>query len=341
MFRTALTADSARPDGGTIFGNLGLGRLDDAGIPWHVLARYLDPIPPEDLNGVAAVLSLGHITFDAETVAAADDLELIARFGAGYETIDVEACTHAGVAVTNTSGAIRRPLALASLTMLLAVGHKLRMKDHITRTGRWDEREDFRGAAFDGKTVGIVGFGSVGSELAKLLAPLGMTVLGTNRSGHSRAADALGVRMVELDDLLRQSDYVVVTASLNASSRHLVDAGKLALMKQSAFIVNMGRGALIDQEALRTALRDGKISGAGLDVFDPEPIAADDELLSFDNVTLAPHSLNWTDDFTRAVSSSALGAIIEVAHGRRPETTLNPEVFDTEAFRAKQRRRLD
>lgn len=340
MFTTAITADSARPDGSTIFGDIGLTRLEDAGIRWHVLENHADPIPQADLDGVAAVLSLGHIGFGAETVSAAPDLELIARFGAGYETIDLDACTAAGVAVTNTPGAIRRPLALASLTMLLAVGHKLRMKDHITRTGRWDDRENFRGASFEAKTLGIVGFGSVGSELARLAAPLGMTVLGNNRSGRSNVADELGVRLVDLDTLLRQSDYVVVTASLNASSRHLIDADKLALMKRSAFIINMGRGALIDQDALCTALREKRIGGAGLDVFDPEPIAPDDELLSFDSVTLAPHSLNWTEDFTRNVSASALGAIIDIAAGRRPETVLNPDVFDTEAFRAKQRRRL-
>lgn len=340
MFRVALTADSARPDGHTIFGSIGLDRLTENGIDWQVLDSYRDPIPPADLRGIAAVLSLGHIGFDAETVDAAPDLELIARFGAGFETIDLDACTRAGVAVTNTPAAIRRPLALATLTMMLAVGHRLRMKDHITRTGRWDDRQDYRGAAFEGKTIGIVGFGSVGSEFAELATPLGMTIVANNRSGVSPVADRLGVRLVGLDDLMRRSDYVVVTASLNASSHHLIDADKLALMKETAFIINMGRGALIDQDALRAALQGDRIAGAGLDVFDPEPIADDDPLLTLDTVTLAPHSLNWTEDFRRNVSASALGAIIDLAAGRRPETTLNPEVFDTEAFHAKQRRRL-
>lgn len=339
MFRVALTADSARPDGHTIFGPIGLDRLTDHGIDWHVLESHHNPIPAHDLDGVAAVLSFGHIGFGADTVDAAPDLELIARFGAGFETIDLDACTRAGVAVTNTPAAIRRPLALATLTMMLAVGHKLRMKDHITRSGRWDDRENYRGAAFDGKTIGIVGFGSVGSEFAELAAPLGMTILGNNRSGSSAAADRLGIQLVDIDELMHRSDYVVVTASLNASSRHLIDADKLALMKESAFVINMGRGALIDQDALRTALRNERIAGAGLDVFDPEPIADDDPLLTLDSVTLAPHSLNWTEDFRRNVSASALGAITDVAAGRRPETALNPQVFDTEAFRAKQQRR--
>ena len=182
----AVTADAARPDGSSIHGDLGLQRLSENGISWSVLPSYTDPVPLADLAGVQAVLSLGHIAFDARTVDHAPDLRLIARFGAGYETIDLDACTRAGVVVTNTPDAIRRPLAVAGLTLLLALSHKLLAKDRLTRTSDWAQREHYRGAPLVGQTVGIVGFGSVGAELARLLAPLGMKVVGNNRSGRHR-----------------------------------------------------------------------------------------------------------------------------------------------------------
>jgi phosphoglycerate dehydrogenase-like enzyme len=124
-------------------------------------------------------------------------------------------------------------------------------------------------------------------------------------------------------------------ASLNPSTYHLIDQRALARMKPTAFLINMARGAIVDQDALRSALLDERIAGAGLDVFDPEPIDLDDPILSLDTVTLAPHSLNWTADFTRDVSASALGAVIDVAAGRLPATALNPEVQRTEAYRRK------
>lgn len=334
-YSVALTADAARPDGSTLHGDIGLERLTDAGIRWSVLPEYLDPIPLEHLEGVDAVLSLGHIRFDAATVDHLPRLRHVARFGAGYDTIDLEACTRAGVVVTNTPEAIRRPLAVAGLTMLLALSHHLLAKDRLVRTSRWPERENYRGAALAGQTVGIVGFGSVGAELARLLAPLGVRIIGNNRSGAHPDAAQLGVDLVGLDELLERSDYVVLCAALTPATVRLIDARRLALMKPSAFLVNIGRGPLVDTDALRDALRQRRIAGAGLDVFDPEPLEPDDELLGFDNVVLAPHSLCWTADFTRDVSASAIGAIIDVAYGRRPAQVLNPDVFGTEAWARK------
>jgi phosphoglycerate dehydrogenase-like enzyme len=213
-FTVAVTADAARPDGSSIHGDLGLQRLTENGVRWSVLPSYTDPIPLADLAGVQAVLSLGHTAFDSDTVDHAPDLRLIARFGAGYETIDLDACTRAGVVVTNTPDAIRRPLAVAGLTLLLALSHKLLAKDRLTRTSDWAQREHYRGAPLVGQTVGIVGFGSVGAELARLLSPLGMKVVGNNRSGRHAEAAGLGVELLGLDELLERSDYVVLCAAL-------------------------------------------------------------------------------------------------------------------------------
>jgi len=335
-FNVAVTADAARPDGSSIHGDLGLHRLTENGVGWSVLPSYTDPVPVADLAGVHAVLSLGHIAFDSRTLDHTPDLRLIARFGAGYETIDLDACTRAGVVVTNTPDAIRRPLAVAGLTLLLALSHKLLAKDRLTRTSRWMEREQYRGAPLVGQTVGIVGFGSVGAELAGLLGPLGMKIVGNNRRGHHPEAAALGVELMGLGELLDRSDYVVLCAALTPATEKLIDAAALERMKPGAYLINIGRGKLVDTDALREALRGGRLAGAGLDVFEPEPLMPDDELLTFDNVVLSPHSLCWTEDFTRDVSASAIGSILALAAGERPENVLNPGVFDTAAFAAKQ-----
>lgn len=334
-FTVAVTADAARPDGSSIHGDLGLQRLSEHGISWSVLPTYTDPVPLADLAGVQAVLSLGHIAFDSRTVDHAPDLRLIARFGAGYETIDLDACTRAGIVVTNTPDAIRRPLAVAGLTLLLALSHKLLAKDRLTRTSDWAQREHYRGAPLVGQTVGIVGFGSVGAELARLLAPLGVKVVGNNRSGRHAEAAGLGVKLLGLNELLERSDYVVLCAALTPATEKLIGAAALARMKPSAYLINIGRGKLVDTDALRDALRDARIAGAGLDVFEPEPLLPDDELLTLDNVVLSPHSLCWTEDFTRDVAASAIGSILAVAAGERPANVLNPEVFATAAFAAK------
>lgn len=326
-YRVAVTADVVRPDGSSVHGDLGLDRLTDAGLEWFVLPTTTDPVPAHDLVGVDALLNMGHAHITPELLAQAPSLRHVARFGAGYETVDVPACTAAGVVVTNTPGAIRRPLAVAGLTMLLALSHHLLAKDALTRRSDWGARERFRGAPLDGATLGIVGFGSVGAELARLAAPLGLRLLGTNRRGSHPQGDALGVEFTDLDDLLRRSDHVVLTAPLNASTAGMVGARELSLMKASAFLVNIGRGGLVDTDALREVLRERRIAGAGLDVFDPEPLRPDDDLLTFDNVVLSPHSLCWTADFTRDVSTAVVTALVDVAAGRRPADCLNPEVL--------------
>ncbi|MBC7518242.1 MAG: glyoxylate reductase [Microbacteriaceae bacterium] len=328
-FRVAITADGASPDGSSIFGDLGLDRLTERGVEWQVLPRYLDPLPVDDLTGFHAVLSLGHTTFDAGSVCHLRDLQLIARFGAGFESVDLAACTRAGVAVTNTPDGVRRPLALAALTLVLSLAHNLPAKDRITRTGRWSDRSQYRGHGIDGKVLGIVGFGSVGADLAGLCLGLGFTVIGSNRSGQSTAATALGVALMEVDELLRVSDYVVLTASLNDDSRGMIDARRIALMKPDAYFVNVARGGLVDQRALTAALIDQRIAGAALDVFEVEPIASADALLCLDTVIVTPHSLPWTEEFTRDVSRSAIASILAVAAGETPHNLLNPEVLTT------------
>lgn len=334
-YLVAVTADVVRPDGSSVHGDLGFDRLTKRGIDWSVLPGDAPVLPPAYFDDVDAVLVMGHTHFDAETVDRTPRLRHIARFGAGFETVDLDACTRAGVVVTNTPTAIKRTLSTAAVTMILGLLHNVVPKDRMVRESRWEDREHFRGVGLEGRTLGIVGFGSVGADVALLMQNFDMTILGTNRSGTSEAADRLGVDLVSLDELLERSDVVLLTAALTPETTGMIDASALAKMKASAFLVNVGRGKLVDTDALRDALLTGEIAGAGLDVFDPEPLLADDPILGLDNVLLSPHALGWTDQFTEAVSTAALDAIVAIAEGAMPDSVLNPEVFETEAWRRK------
>ncbi|WP_157155376.1 2-hydroxyacid dehydrogenase [Diaminobutyricimonas sp. LJ205] len=334
-YRVAITADVVRPDGSSVHGDLGLDRLTARGIDWSVLPEDAPVLPPEHFDNVDAVLAMGHTHFDAETVDRTPRLRHIARFGAGYETIDLDACTRAGVVVTNTPTAIKRTLSTAAVTMILGLMHHVVPKDRMVRESRWADRERFRGVGLEGRTLGIVGFGSVGADVARLMQNFDMTIIGNNRSGKSSAAQELGVDLVSLPELLERSDVVLLTAALTPETTGMINAAAIEKMKPSAFLVNVGRGKLVDTDALRAALSSGRIAGAGLDVFDPEPLLPDDPILGMENVLLSPHALGWTDQFTDAVSTAVLDCIVAIAEGRVPDSVLNPEVFATEAWRAK------
>lgn len=328
-YRVGLTADCARPDGSTIFGDVGLERLTDAGLTWDVMPDVDGhAAPAEVLAPYDAVLSFGHLHFSRDLVASTPRLLHVARFGAGYDGIDVAGLAAEGVVVTTTPLAVRRPLALAGLTLLLAVSHRLVENHRAATVGRWTDRGLYRGAGLAGRTVGIVGLGGVGADLAGLLAPLGVRVIAADPYASVERAASLGVALVEVGRLAAESDYVLVTAALTPETRHLVGAAFLAAMKPSAYVVNVARGGLVDQAALTAALRDGAIAGAALDVLDPEPPAAEDPLLAMDNVIVTPHALCWTADFTRDVATSVIEAIIDVAHGRPPVHAVDPGVLD-------------
>ncbi len=326
-YLVGLTPDVLRADGSVFFGDVGLDRLTDAGLRWEVMPAQHGHVA-SGLEPYDAVLSFGHLHFTREAVATAPRLRHVARFGAGYDGIDLDGLAAEGVLVTNAPDGVRRPLALSALTLVLALGHRLLDNHRAATEGRWSARGDYRGLGIAGRTIGIIGFGSVGTELAALLQPLGVRVLTLDRASARERASTAGVECVPMERLAAESDYVVLTAALTPSSRHLVDAAFLRSMRRTAYLVNVGRGGLVDQGALTDALREGRIAGAGLDVLDPEPPAPDEPLLALDNVILTPHALCWTDDFVSAVARSATDAVIDVAHGRRPAHPLNPAALD-------------
>ena len=323
-YRVAVTRAFAEPDGSTIFGDIGLDRLTEAGIEWQTLAAPSSRIDAHELEGFDSVLVLGAERFDADSIPAGGRLKHVGRFGAGYDAVDVEACAAAGITVTNTPEAVRRPMADTALTLLFAVAHNLLIKDDLVRTGRWDERADWRGLGLRDRTVGIVGLGGIGLETARLLRALGLTVAAYNRTPKPEEAAELGIALLPLDELLAVSDYVVVTVAATPGTAGLIGERELQLMKPTAYLINIARGSVVDEPALIEALRARRIAGAALDVFEQEPLPQDSPLIELPNVVLAPHSLCWTDDFTASVSASLREAVIDMSQGREPRHVVRP-----------------
>jgi D-3-phosphoglycerate dehydrogenase len=283
----------------------------------------------------ALILSSGAI--GPESLATSARLALIIQFGAGVDHIDIDACTKAAVAVVNTAGAVRRPVAVAILTLILALVGRLREKDRLARSGPtgWARAAALTGVDLRGKTLGSVGLGGIASELFRLARPLDLDLIAHDPAVDSATAARLGIRWVELDDVFRLADIVTVNCPLTPSTRHLVNAERLALMKSSAFLINTARGGVVDQRALTAALTSGRIAGAGLDVFEQEPADAHDPLFTLDNVVVTPHCLCWTDELYRACGEEAVAAVTSVLAGKMPQRLLNPAVARNERWLAK------
>ena len=331
-FRVGVSADFLE-NGRNAWGDIGLGRLTDAGVEWEYMSRHGEAFGACDLAPYDAVL------FAAPAVTAesfADGVPrpiLLARFGVGYDTVDLEAATANDVAVTITPDGARRPVATAALALLLAVLHNLVAKDRLVRDHRWAARTSLMGTGLNGQVVALLGVGNTGAELVRLLQPFDVEVIGHDPFCSAERAERLGVQLVDKDELAARADALVIMAALTPDTYHLVDAGFLALMKPSAIVVNMARGPIIDERALIEALRTGGIRAAGLDVFEEEPVTSGIETL--DNVTLAPHCLAWTSEMSRGNGNSCIDAILAVASGRPPTYVVNRDVLGRAGFIAR------
>ncbi|ATL88141.1 glyoxylate reductase [Streptomyces malaysiensis subsp. malaysiensis] len=323
VYQVVVTRGYAQPDGSTVFGDIGLSRLTDAGLAWRVLEEEAEEVRADQLEGADALLVLGPERITEASIPASGRLRHIARFGAGFDAVDTDACTRRGVLVTNTPDAVRRPVADSVVALLYALSHQLVVKDRLVREGRWAERARWRGSGLIGATAGIVGLGGIGLETARRLRAQGLRVLGYNRGDRGREAADIGIELRPLDEVLAVSDYVIVTVAANPGTRHFIGERELALMRPTARLINVSRGVVVDEEALIARLSDGRLAGAGLDVFTEEPLTADSPLTALDNVVLAPHSLCWTDQYTAAVSASVTASLIAVSHGRQPRETVN------------------
>lgn len=333
-FRIGLTRDFLKPDGSDGFGDIGLGLLEAPGVAWDYLPENTSELRPDQIAGYDGLLVLGP-KVSAATLAGADRLAVVARFGVGYDNVDVAACDAAGVMLTITPDGVRRPVAAAAVTFVLALAHKVLVKDRLIRDGRWAEKLNYMGMGLTGRTLGVIGVGNIGREIFRLAAPFGMRHIGHDPLISSGVE---GVDLVSLEALLRESDFVVVCCSLSPRTHHLLNAERIGLMKPTAYLVNIARGPIINQAALTSALQGGRIAGAGLDVFEHEPVDPDDPLLALDNVILAPHAICWTDECFRGNGESACRSLLDTAAGRVPVNVVNRGVLENPRLAEKLKR---
>jgi D-3-phosphoglycerate dehydrogenase len=235
----------------------------------------------------------GYTRFSGAVLAACDRLRLISIWGTGTDNIDFAAARARDVAVTNTPGVNAHAVAEHTIALMLAVARRLPSMDRGVRGGEWP-----RGTLvqLEGKTLGIVGLGAIGSRVATLAAAFGMNLLASTLDEDAGRSAAVGARHVPLETLLTESDFVSLHLRLSERTTKYIDRAKLALMKPSAFLINTARAGLVDREALLEALRESRIAGAGLDVFHEEPVRAGDSLRALPNVVVTPHTAGSTPE---------------------------------------------
>jgi phosphoglycerate dehydrogenase-like enzyme len=322
-FRLGLSRDILAADGKPSFGDGPLELLKaEPKIEWEVIPESVAEITPD----IAARYDGIYVNSPRVTAAsiARSDLrtKIVSRHGVGYDSVDVPALAARGVIVTNTPVAVRRPVAVAALTFVFALAGRLIVKDKLTRTNRWNERTSHMGLGLTTRTLGVIGAGGIGQELLALARPFGWRMLAADPYVDAAKVKALGADVVPLEQLLRESDFVVATVLLNDATRHLMNAERFAQMKRSAFFVNLARGPIADEQALIAALKSGTIAGAALDVFEQEPVAPDNPLLGMDNVLLTPHALCWTDECFDAIAREGLTCMVDFANGRGPKSVV-------------------
>ncbi len=336
-FRIALSADFREADGSPTFPDFDLTPLQESG---DVEYQYIDvedgrisAAAVEDFDALILLMPL----FDAASIPASDRLSLVARFGVGYDTVDTQACTEAGIAVAITPDGVRRPVAASILTLILSMAGKLFIKDKLVRQGPegFNRRVDHMGVGLVGKTLGSVGMGNIGAEVFRLCAPLDMTFIAHDPWADPALAAELGVTLVDLETVFRRSDFITLNTPLTPQTHHLANAERLAMMKPSAYLINTSRGPVVDQGALLEVLQNRRIAGAALDVFDPEPALLGDPLLALDNIILTPHALCWTDQCFAGIGASDVAAALDVKSGATPKFLANPEVADSARFQAR------
>lgn len=284
----------------------------------------------KELSGVVGALVAGSERIDANALAHAKDLKIVANISVGYNNFDVPAITAAGVMATNTPDVLTDTTADFGFALLMATARRITESEHWVRAGHWDKWSIVNnplGMDLHHSTVGIIGMGRIGQGIAKRALGFGMNVIYHNRSHLSDADEkACGAKYVSKEELLRTADHVVLVLPYSAESHHTIGAKEIALMKPTATLINIARGGIVDDAALAQALKEKRIFAAGLDVFEGEP-KVHPELLKLSNVVLAPHIASATEKTRRAMVDLAVDNLRAALDGKKPPSLINAEVY--------------
>jgi glyoxylate reductase len=293
-----------------------------------------DDVVPRDvflkaISDKDAVLCLLTDKVDAETMDVAKSVKIFANMAVGFDNIDVEECTKRGVMASNTPGVLTDTTADFAFTLLMAAARRIREGHEFIQAGKWETWGPLllMGQDIHHATLGLIGLGRIGTEMARRGQGFSMRVIYNDVVRREDLEQELGLEYADFDTVLRESDFVSMHVPYMPATHHLISTEQLAMMKQSAVLINTARGPIVDPQALYTALKSGEIWAAGLDVTDPEPIPMDDPLLTLDNCLIAPHIASASFNTRSDMSELAANNILAALSGERPPTILNPDVL--------------
>lgn len=295
------------------------------------------PVPEDELiellhNCDAVIASSDPYT--ARLFRECPKLKVVSRCGVGYDSVDVNAATEAGIIVTTTPGAMTDAVADYTWGLILALARKIPAGDALMRSGGWGE---YPGVLVCGKTLGLVGFGAIGRGVARRAAGFDMKILAYDPAWTADSDPPAGMPPIEftsLDDLLDRSDFVSLHAPNTPETKHMFNTARFVKMKRTAYFINTARGALVDEAALVEALQNGTIAGAAVDVYTAEPCPPDDPLRSAPNIVLTPHNAFNAMEAAEEMSRLSAENILSVMRGDRPAGILNSEVYERTGLRA-------
>lgn len=328
----ALSADFLNESGALVFPDIGLSTIaGNARLHHRFLADYRAEYTPDQLQSADVVLSLKP-KVTAASLEGVTRLAAIGRFGVGYDNVDTAACTAADVAVYITRQAVVRPVASSIVLLVLASAHNLVWKDRLMRQGEWVASTRKLGKEPRGRVLGTVGLGNIAREALRLLTPFGFAEM---LAYDPAVKSAEGVRMVTLEALFSESDFVLINCPLMPQTRGLIGESLLRRMKPDAVFINTARGPIVDEAALTKVLQEGAIKCAALDVFEQEPLQQGSPLTGLDNTILTSHSLCWTEELFRDMGRESFAGVLAMANGDAPVNVVNPEVLTRPGFLAK------
>ena len=284
----------------------------------------------EKAKNVDALAPLLSDKIDAEVFDAAPKLKIVAQMAVGFDNIDVQEATKRGIYVTNTPEVLTDTTADFAWALLMAIARRVVEADKYVRTGQWKvgwHPSMMQGRDIHGATIGIVGAGRIGFGVAKRATGFNMKILFYDVVPRPEIEKELGAKKVDLDTLFKESDFVCIHVPLMKETYHLVNAEKLKLMKKTAYLINNSRGPVVDEKALYEALKEGRIAGAGLDVFEQEPIPVDNPLLKLDNVVVAPHISSASYETRSKMAEMVAENLVAFFEGKKPPNLVNPETM--------------
>jgi len=267
-----------------------------------------------------------------DIIGAASNLKVIGRAGVGLDNVDLEAATQKGIIVMNTPGGNTISTAEHTMSMILALSRNIPQAAASTKKGEW-KRSKFMGVELYGKILGVVGFGRIGKEVAKRCQSFGMNILAFDPFLSKEVAEAIGVEVVDLKDLLKNSDYITVHTPMTEETKHMISTEEFAAMKKGVRIINCARGGIIDEQALVVAIKEGKVGGAALDVFEQEPVSPENELLKLDNVIVTPHLGASTEEAQVNVAIEVAEIVRDALLGRGIRNAANYPCLEPEVYK--------